>query len=63
MAKGGSEIAKPQVRVDWVHDCDEADSVITELASGHADTVVLLKGSHASGLSALAERWQALAAK
>ena len=63
MAKGGSDVAKTQVAVDWVRNCDEADAMITELASGHTDTVVLLKGSHASGLSALAERWQALAAE
>ena len=49
--------------IDWVHDTDHADAAVTELARNHADTVVLLKGSHFSGLSALAERWSADAAK
>lgn len=43
--------------VDWVHDADEADRLVTSVASEHPGTVALLKGSHASGLSALAERW------
>ena len=46
-----------------VHDIDEADRLVTQLAVEHPGAVVLLKGSHASGLSALAERWQALAAQ
>lgn len=45
--------------VDWVHNADQADARVAELAREHADTVVLLKGSHFSGLSALAERWSA----
>lgn len=45
--------------IQWVHDIDEADKVVCSLAGGHDDVVVLLKGSHFSGLSALAERWSA----
>ena len=52
MAEGASA-AGCASHIDWVHDIDEADR----------GAVVLLKGSHASGLSALAERWQALAAQ
>lgn len=45
--------------IDWVHDADQADAAVVRLARGHENTVVLLKGSHFSGLSALAERWTA----
>ncbi|NEG54381.1 UDP-N-acetylmuramoyl-tripeptide--D-alanyl-D-alanine ligase [Bifidobacterium platyrrhinorum] len=62
MAHGARESAAAQqedgVPVDWVHDADEADALVTAVAREHAGTVVLLKGSHASGLSTLAERWQ-----
>lgn len=47
------------VSVDWVHDTDQANALVASIASEHDGTVVLLKGSHASGLSALAERWSA----
>jgi UDP-N-acetylmuramoyl-tripeptide--D-alanyl-D-alanine ligase len=43
--------------VQWAHDAEQADRMVTRLATDHEGTVVLLKGSHASGLSALAERW------
>lgn len=43
--------------VEHVHDVDAAERLVLELAAHHPDTVVLLKGSHVSGLSALAERW------
>lgn len=46
--------------VHWVHNVDEADSLVWSLVSEHPSSVVLLKGSHASGLSALAERWERL---
>ena len=36
---------------------DEADGIVRDLGRTHADMVVLLKGSHASGLSSLATRW------
>lgn len=45
------------VVVQWVHDTDEADEAVVALARLHPNMVVLLKGSHFSGLSALAERW------
>ena len=62
MAEGASA-AGCASHIDWVHDIDEADRLVTQLAVEHPGAVVLLKGSHASGLSALAERWQALAAQ
>ncbi|NMM92949.1 UDP-N-acetylmuramoyl-tripeptide--D-alanyl-D-alanine ligase [Bifidobacterium oedipodis] len=43
--------------VSWVHGTDQADALVTRLAKEHGDCVVLLKGSHASGLSALAQCW------
>ena len=51
--------AKEHVSVDWVHDTDQANALVAGIAREHDGTVVLLKGSHASGLSALAERWSA----
>lgn len=39
-------------------DTDEADQIVRKLASEHPGSVVLLKGSHFSGLCNLAERWQ-----
>ena len=59
----GASLAGDASHVDWVHDIDEADRLVTRLAVEHPGVVVLLKGSHASGLSALAERWQDLAAQ
>ncbi len=47
------------ISVDWVHDTDQANALVASIAREHDGTVVLLKGSHASGLSALAERWSA----
>ena len=46
--------------VYFVHDCTEADNVVWNLVAAHSSSVVLLKGSHASGLSVLAERWSKL---
>lgn len=37
---------------------EEAHQIVCNLADEHAGSVVLLKGSHFSGLSALADRWQ-----
>ncbi|OZG67382.1 UDP-N-acetylmuramoyl-tripeptide--D-alanyl-D-alanine ligase [Bifidobacterium eulemuris] len=45
--------------IDLVSDIDRADRLVSDMAAAHPDVVVLLKGSHASGLSALAERWTA----
>ena len=59
----GASLAGDASQVASVHDIDEADRLVTRLAVEHPGAVVLLKGSHASGLSALAERWQALAAQ
>ncbi|PWG59235.1 UDP-N-acetylmuramoyl-tripeptide--D-alanyl-D-alanine ligase [Bifidobacterium catulorum] len=44
--------------VETAHNVDEADDAVIRLARDHAHAVVLLKGSHASGLSALAARWE-----
>ncbi len=49
---------RPDVPVHWAHSADEADELIHQLATQHNRMVVLLKGSHASGLSALAQRWE-----
>ena len=63
MAQGGKQVGDVRCAVDWAHDIDQADALVSRLATEHAGTVVLLKGSHASGLSALAERWQPFAAE
>lgn len=52
----------PAVPIDLVHDIDQADAAVARMAEEHAGTVALLKGSHVSGLSALAERWASDAA-
>lgn len=46
--------------VYFVHDCVEANNIVWSLVAEHSSTVVLLKGSHASGLSVLAESWAKL---
>lgn len=43
-----------------VHSAEAADAVVWKLVAAHPSSVVLLKGSHASGLSVLAERWATL---
>ncbi|PJM73628.1 UDP-N-acetylmuramoyl-tripeptide--D-alanyl-D-alanine ligase [Bifidobacterium primatium] len=43
---------------ELVHDVDAADRAVLRLALRHPHAVVLLKGSHASGLSGLAARWE-----
>lgn len=45
------------VSVDLVHDIERADALVRRLSDEHPGMVALLKGSHASGLSALASRW------
>ena len=54
---GGRCPSEQSASVDCVHDIDAAEQLVIDLARNHPDAVVLLKGSHASGLSALAERW------
>ncbi|KFI39768.1 UDP-N-acetylmuramoyl-tripeptide--D-alanyl-D- alanine ligase MurF [Bifidobacterium actinocoloniiforme DSM 22766] len=46
------------MRLFQAPDTGQADRFVRDLASGHPGCVVLLKGSHMSGLDALAERWQ-----
>lgn len=55
LAEGARGVA--DTSVDCVENIDRAEQLVLDLAAKHPDTVVLLKGSHASGLSALAERW------
>lgn len=43
--------------VHLVHSANEADLLVWKLVAEHPSSVVLLKGSHASGLSVLAENW------
>lgn len=59
LASGASDAAAANGHAEIVHahDIDETDRHVLELARKHPHTVVLLKGSHASGLNALAERW------
>ena len=43
--------------VYFAHSADEADDIVWKIVAEHPSSVVLLKGSHASGLSVLAEHW------
>ncbi|NEG88957.1 UDP-N-acetylmuramoyl-tripeptide--D-alanyl-D-alanine ligase [Bifidobacterium aerophilum] len=56
-AREAADDADKRTSVDWAHNAEEADELVMRLAADHAPAVVLLKGSHASGLSALASRW------
>ena len=55
----GAKNADGAMAVEWAHSAAQADDMIVRIAREHEGTVVLLKGSHASGLSTLAERWSA----
>lgn len=61
LAHGASQeserLADAHVSVDLVHNAEYARLAVMDLARAHRGAVVLLKGSHASGLSALAEQW------
>lgn len=59
LAQALADGAQGASAVSVAHGIDEAEALVLKAASAHDDTVVLLKGSHASGLSALAERWAA----
>ncbi|WP_314686822.1 UDP-N-acetylmuramoyl-tripeptide--D-alanyl-D-alanine ligase [uncultured Bifidobacterium sp.] len=64
LARGARAAAETgRVSVDWVHGAQEADESIVDLVRVHPNAVVLLKGSHASGLSELAERWTSTASR
>ncbi len=52
-----SESLEVDEAVHLAHSVDEADEIVWKLVADHPSSVVLLKGSHASGLSALADRW------
>jgi UDP-N-acetylmuramoyl-tripeptide--D-alanyl-D-alanine ligase len=66
LAEGASSVNAGQsdspsgagMQVLLAEDAGKADEMITGLAERHPRMVVLLKGSHVSGLSALAERWE-----
>lgn len=45
-------------KVLLAQDAKQADDMISSLGQEHRNMVVLLKGSHVSGLSALAEQWE-----
>lgn len=55
----GAGIADAPQSVFCVQTIEEADKTVRDLNKEHPDMVVLLKGSHASGLSDLATRWAA----
>lgn len=52
-----NDVSAHAIESRFAHDIDEAEAMVAEASSHHPHTVVLLKGSHASGLSALADRW------
>ena len=55
-----SEEQPGAIRVLFAQDADQADHMVRRLCAKHPDrqNLVLLKGSHMSGLSGLADRWQ-----
>ena len=53
----GNKSVEVDEAVHWVHSVEEADAIVWKLVADHPSSVVLLKGSHASGLSVLADRW------
>lgn len=55
---GETEGGTAPMLVRYAQDADQAGKVVESLAARHPGSLVLLKGSHMSGLSALAERWQ-----
>lgn len=61
IADGGTEAkdADDMRPVRAVKTTQQADDLIRALNAEHPDMLVLLKGSHASGLSALATQWAA----
>ncbi|MDD6461854.1 MAG: UDP-N-acetylmuramoyl-tripeptide--D-alanyl-D-alanine ligase [Bifidobacteriaceae bacterium] len=56
---GGAKDADTHERMDvaFVHSTDQAADEVARLTAAHPGAVVLLKGSHASGLQALAAKW------
>lgn len=60
----GAQQADGHSRMDvaFVHSADQAAEEVARLAKAHQGSVVLLKGSHASGLSALAAKWSPVTA-
>lgn len=66
-APGAADVSDKRGRtpvvVLWVHSAVDAERLVAQIARRHQDTVVLLKGSHVSGLSALAEHWAGMEEK
>ena len=50
-------VSGPELIVETAHTTTQADALVERIARDHPGSVVLLKGSHASGLSALASEW------
>ncbi len=64
LAQGADERARASApdascSVQWVHTVDEAERSVDAFVAGRPRSVVLVKGSHASGLGSLIERWSA----
>ena len=57
-AGGETEGSDVPMRVIYTPDANRAGETVEGLAAEHPGALVLLKGSHMSGLSALADRWQ-----
>ena len=61
IAQGARESGDGKLTVELVHTTDQADASVRAIVARAVDPVVLLKGSHASGLNALANQWAAQA--
>ncbi|KAB5605985.1 UDP-N-acetylmuramoyl-tripeptide--D-alanyl-D-alanine ligase [Bifidobacterium jacchi] len=57
LVEGARSAAGDATLIEQAADAAEAQRIVERLAHEHGGAVVLLKGSHASGLSVLAERW------
>lgn len=57
-AGGETEGSDAPMQVIYAPDANRAGEMVEGLAAEHPGALVLLKGSHMSGLSALADRWQ-----
>ena len=57
IARGARETGDAGLTVELVHTAAQADASVRAIVAHACDPVVLLKGSHASGLNALADQW------
>lgn len=60
---GADHDQKEAGSIHWVHSAEQAADLVRGLEGEHRQTVVLLKGSHASGLQGLADYWLGQARK